>query len=277
MIILNDECSSKVEHEDGLSSHQISSKMRSIITKLKGRFMSEDGSSVDYAGLGKSEEFKAYCSTVYELRHVDLSTLSQDELKCFFLNIYNSLTIHALVHQSKSGNVPTPKNVADFWSIHCYKIGGYVYNLDDMEHGVLRANKGHPSAGTDRFSASDERRNHIVSQLDPRIHFGLNCGATSCPPIRLYTPDKIDSQLDTATISFLSQEVTVKEDGEVEMSKLLLWYGKDFGQSDLEILQWINKVVGDKIPGLQHSLHNQDHPPTIIFKDYNWDVNSTST
>jgi len=277
MIILNDEYSSDIKHEDDLSSHQISSKMRSIITKLKGRYMSEDGSSVDYAALGKSDEFQHYCRTVYVLRHVDLSSLSQDELKCFFLNIYNSLTIHALVYQSKSGNVPTPKDVANFWSIHCYNIGGYVYNLDDMEHGVLRANKGHPSAGTDRFADSDERKKHIVTQLDPRIHFALNCGATSCPPIRLYTPEKLNSQLDTATISFLSQEVAVKENGEVVLSKLLLWYGKDFGETDLEILQWINRAVGDKIPALQHSLENQDLALKIVFKDYNWDVNSTST
>ena len=29
-----------------------------------------------------------------------------------------------------------------FWRIHAYNIGGLVYNLDEIEHGVLRANKG---------------------------------------------------------------------------------------------------------------------------------------
>ena len=33
--------------------------------------------------------------------------------------------------------------VPGFWSITCYNIGGLVYSLDDIEHGVLRANKGH--------------------------------------------------------------------------------------------------------------------------------------
>ena len=35
-------------------------------------------------------------------------------------------------------------------------------------------------------------------------------------------------------------QVVVKADG-VEVSKLLLWYGKDFGSSDKEVLQWIQQ------------------------------------
>ncbi len=36
--------------------------------------------------------------------------------------------------------------VPNFWKIYSYDIGGLVYSLDDIEHGVLRANKGNNSA-----------------------------------------------------------------------------------------------------------------------------------
>ena len=78
--------------------------------------------------------------------------------KCLFINIYNSLTIHAMVFQSCKGQIPdspikvsfkyfsvvaeNPWQVSGFWKIHAYNIGGLVYTLDQMEHGVLRANKG---------------------------------------------------------------------------------------------------------------------------------------
>jgi hypothetical protein len=82
--------------------------------------------------------------------------------------------------------------IRGFWKIHCYNIGGAVYSLDDIEHGVLRANRGHPAAGgRPQFGPEDPRRRGLVVQeLDPRIHFALNCGARSCPPIRVYTEEK---------------------------------------------------------------------------------------
>ncbi len=36
--------------------------------------------------------------------------------------------------------------IPNFWKIYSYDIGGLVYSLDDIEHGVLRANKGNNSA-----------------------------------------------------------------------------------------------------------------------------------
>ena len=121
-----------------------------------------------------------------------------------------------------------------FWRIHAYNIGGLIYNLDEIEHGVLRRNKGHPNAGKQEFLDDDPRAKVSLTSLDPRIHFALNCGARSCPPIRVYTEDKIEAQLDTASRSFLDQEVRVIKDPAtgnwtLELSKLFLWYGADFG------------------------------------------------
>ena len=121
-----------------------------------------------------------------------------------------------------------------FWRIHAYNIGGLVYSLDEIEHGVLRMNKGHPNAGKQEFADADPRAQVALTSLDPRIHFALNCGARSCPPIRVYTEDRIEAQLDTASRSFLDQEVSlIKDPGTgkwtLELSKLFLWYGEDFG------------------------------------------------
>ena len=62
---------------------------------------------------------------------------------------------------------------------------------------------------------SDDRRNCLVLDLDPRIHFALNCGAKSCPPIRVYSPPNLDSQLNRAAASFLCAdegEITLERD-----------------------------------------------------------------
>ena len=58
--------------------------------------------------------------------------------------------------------------------------------------GVTEGNawSGHPASGRAEFEASDPRVSVSLTVLDCRVHFALNCGARSCPPIRLYTADK---------------------------------------------------------------------------------------
>ena len=51
-------------------------------------------------------------------------------------DIYNSLTIHGL---AASEELPSSVlGVEQFWQKTAYDIGGLVYSLDDIEHGVLR-------------------------------------------------------------------------------------------------------------------------------------------
>lgn len=227
-------------------------KLRIIITGLKGSHMNEDGSKVDYSSMGQSDEFREYCNIAARLQYLEPENFSEDKRKALFLNIYNCLTIHAMVHQSASGSIPeSPMKVPGFWKIHAYNIGGCVYNLDEIEHGVLRANKGHPNAGKPEFQESDPRLRVSLTELDPRIHFALNCGAKSCPPIRVYTEERIEQQLQTAAQSFLDQEVLFKEledkSFDVELSKLLLWYQADFGPSPADLLHWVARHRSDKI------------------------------
>jgi len=79
-----------------------------------------------------------------------------------------------------------------------------------------------------------------------RIHFALNCGARSCPPIRVYAAAKLETQLNTAARSFCSQEVRLTEDkSAVEMSKILMWYRSDFGSDDAAVITTVAGQVFD--------------------------------
>jgi hypothetical protein len=51
---------------------------------------------------------------------------------------------------------------------------------------------------------NDPRKQFMVTEVDPRIHFTLNCGAESCPPIGVYHGDKLESELKRATNGFLN-------------------------------------------------------------------------
>ncbi len=102
-----------------------------------------------------------------------------------------------------------------FFKKYKYLVGGLVYSLEDIEHGILRKNDNFNTSllslisfyfkgrgnGT-RFLKNDPRRKFILEEVDPRIHFALNCGAKSCPPILVYEEDDLDAELDIATRNF---------------------------------------------------------------------------
>lgn len=108
-------------------------------------------------------------------------------------------------------------------------VAGERLSLDGIEHGLLRRSRwklGLGYVGNPRPSGFE--RAHRVRRVDPRIHFALNCGATSCPPIAAYDRERLDEQLELATTNYLRAET--RRDGDaLRVPSLLLWYIGDFG------------------------------------------------
>ncbi|MFD1552735.1 DUF547 domain-containing protein [Putridiphycobacter roseus] len=167
-------------------------------------------------------------SIVADLAHASsdqLYGLKTDAQKlAFWVNIYNAfyqLRIH-------------DKGVVREKVFHLKKIeiAGKKYSLDQIEHGILRRGKNKYTAGLFpipfQYLALKSLR---PTKLDHRIHFTLNCGVVSCPPIAFYNADQLDVQLDLATESYLSTS-TKKDDllQKVIVSRLFLWFYYDFGR-----------------------------------------------
>ena len=103
--------------------------------------------------------------------------------------------------------------------------------MDDIEHGILRRSKVKWSFGYfNKLFPSAFEKKHRVDTLDYRIHFSLNCGATSCPPIAFYKPEQLDKQLEVATKVYLSGEAAYNEaDNTVALPALMGWFRGVFG------------------------------------------------
>ena len=118
-----------------------------------------------------------------------------------------------------------------FFTTTAYDLGGQIWTLDGIEHGCLRGNKKKPGGAAPLFADHDPRARLKMAELDPRIHFALNCGAKSCPPIRLFTPEKLDAQLSLAARGFCTDPDNVFVDNDaktVMLSAIFNWYGADF-------------------------------------------------
>jgi hypothetical protein len=198
-----------------------------LASRMLGAFARATGVAgrVDYQALGVSAEFGSAVDAARGLASVRLATLSaREERLAFWINVYNALVLHAIV------GLGVRRSVARAWNFFgraAYRIGAFVFTADDVEHGVLRGNRRRVLRPRLPFGARDPRRAFALSPLDPRVHFAINCGARSCPPVGVYRAETIDAQLDLATRSFVNAEVSL-EHGHVVCSRLLKWYRGDF-------------------------------------------------
>jgi len=168
-----------------------------------------------------------------------------------------------------------------YWKWTAYEIGGHIFSLDDIEHGILRGNAvSTAGCGKTHFAQNDPRLAFVLPK-DARIHFALNCGARSCPAIRVYDAQNLERGLAAATTTFCSSEVKMiekKSTIEFQLSHLFKWYRKDFepgdgGQGD-PVLHWI--AENSTSSGLLKQIHEafeSDKKIEITYLPYDWSSN----
>ena len=95
------------------SNPNLISQLRKMLLRLKGEFMAEDGSGVNYALMSKSEAFETYKILALDLQNINLEALKANEAerKAFFINLYNILMIHGLIAQGSLPEAPTKVEV----------------------------------------------------------------------------------------------------------------------------------------------------------------------
>jgi hypothetical protein len=146
----------------------------------------------------------------------------------FWTNVYNAVTQRAL-----AADPGRYERRQQFFTADLVAVAGRPLSLDDIEHGILRRSHHKLTLGYLRVprpfrSAFTDR--HAPDERDPRVHFALNCGAASCPPVAAYTREAVDEQLDLTTRGYLDEHVEYDPgEGTVWVPRVMLWFRGDFG------------------------------------------------
>lgn len=163
---------------------------------------------------------------------------SRNKKLAFWINAYNANTIKLILK-----NYPI-KSIMDLhngkpWDAKWIKIDQRTLSLNNIENDIIRP----------KFN-------------EPRIHFAVNCAAKSCPPLlnKAWTASNLNSNFERQTKSFINNSnYNSITSGNVEVSKIFDWYGKDFG----DLRAYLNKYSKTTISS----------GTSINFKSYNWDLN----
>lgn len=212
-----------------MPSGDLAARLRLAINQLKGEGIDPERGTVDYRGLAAAPAYAEYRAAAQMLARFDLTTLKDmNERKAFWINLYNALIIDAVIAYGAQRSITEIPAVFDRAA---YVVGGFRFSANEIEHGILRANAGHPFIPGAQFRRGDPRLAFAVDHIDSRLHFALVCAAKSCPPIGFYVSKRIDSQLDLAARHFAGSGNVLLDRGTmtVQLSQIFSWYAADFG------------------------------------------------
>jgi hypothetical protein len=206
----------------------------------------ESNGLVDYKGfIEDSTKLNTYLSLLSSTH--PRQTWSENERIAYWINAYNAFTVKLIVDYYPVKSIKEIKKGIPFlnsvWDIKFIRIEGETYDLNNIEHSILRK----------EFS-------------DARIHAAINCASISCPLLRgeAFVAEKLDKQLDDAMHSFINDPIRNRvKAGEAEISKIFRWFGGDFKKHAGSVRTFINQYANEKV----------SDKGKIAHLDYNWSLN----
>lgn len=192
-------------------------------------------SSVDYmeTSVQLLEALKSGAETADLSSRLEKSTLAElrdqldtdDKKFAFWINVYNAYILINL--KAKPGYYD---NRREFFKLPLVNIAGEQMSFADIEHGIIRRSQFEYFLGYVRNPFVARYKKQLrPDDKDHRIHFALNCGARSCPPVQVYRPETLDHQLEASSNNFLTEFSSYdSEKKSVLTTPLFSWFRGDF-------------------------------------------------
>ncbi len=193
--------------------------------------------NVNYKGFNTDRtSLRSYITSLEDNTPID--TWTKEDKLAYWINAYNALTIDLIL---RNPSVKSIKDIKDPWDQRLWKFGSKWYNLNQIEHEILR------------------------KMNEPRIHFAIVCASVSCPKLQntAFTASGLEKQLANATKEFLSDSSKNNlSKNRIILSKIFKWFGKDFKQNQ-SLIDFLNNYSDIEI------LENASKS----YMDYDWNLN----
>lgn len=202
---------------------------------------------VDYKGfIRDSAELHRYLRLL-ETSHPSDKGWTREEQMAYWINAYNAYTVDLIIRNYPTESIKDIKRglafVNSVWDIKFIKIQGYTYDLNNIEHNILRP-----------------------VFKDARIHAAVNCASYSCPRLRneAFTAKRLEEQLDSSMRNFVNDPVRNKIGAEkANISEIFKWFKGDFERDAGSVREFINRYAETKLT----------EKTDISYMEYLWTLN----
>ncbi|TNE60348.1 MAG: DUF547 domain-containing protein [Bacteroidetes bacterium] len=213
---------------------------------LLKKYVDPDG-LVDYRAFQQDTVALDRYLAVLERAHPDDRTWSRAEQMAYWINAYNAYTVRLILRHYPVSSIkdiqPGLAFVNSVWDLKFIHIQGYTYDLNNIEHNILRA-----------------------VFKDARIHAAINCASYSCPRLapEAYTAGQLDTQLEAAMRRFVNdpQRNRIIPD-QVQVSRIFSWFRGDFVRDAGTLRDYLNRFSEVPVP----------EGTAIGFLEYDWRLN----
>lgn len=236
-------------------------------------------SVVDLSLALQDEKYIQFEEEICELQGVNMSSMEDNEKTAFIINVYNLMIKYAQIKYGVPGNAAQRSS---FFGGIKINIGNDLFSFSELENGILRANSKAPYSLSKPFAnKGDNRLKLSLEKVDNRIHFALNCGAQSCPPVKKFTATDLQEELRIVASAFCEQDdniriIDTKENSELCLNMIFKWYGKDFASSTNELPSTIvNYLRGQRKETLQKMIDSKTSIK-VKFNTYDWNAPVTN-
>lgn len=202
---------------------------------------------VDYKGMQKDSTRLNKYLELLSGSHPNKKSWTKEEQMAYWINAYNAFTVKLILDHYPVNSIKDIKQGIPFvntvWDIKFINIQGQEYDLNNIEHGILR-----------------EFWN------DARIHAAVNCASYSCPRLRdeAFTANELDAQLDDAMKLFINDSRRNKiGTDKAELSEIFNWFKGDFKDDAGSLQKFINRYSDKKITDQMDISH----------LEYDWKLN----
>ncbi|KAJ4963846.1 hypothetical protein NE237_023785 [Protea cynaroides] len=186
-----------------------------------------DGDKFNYA----ATMLKKFRSLVERLEKVDPNKMKREEKLAFWINIHNSLVMHAYLayglHHNRIKSTSLVLKAA-------YNVGGHSINSYVIQSSILgcQPRQSAPwlrtlfSPGA-KFNTWSNGHVYALDYPEPLVHFALCSGTYSDPAVRVYKARSIFQDLKLAKEEFIQASTYIHNDTKIILPKLLYYYAKD--------------------------------------------------
>mmetsp|Transcript_23647 Transcript_23647/g.39676 ORF Transcript_23647/g.39676 Transcript_23647/m.39676 type:complete len:501 (+) Transcript_23647:261-1763(+) len=249
--------------------------VKKLFSEVQGRFTNNEG-LVDYAAMAEDPKYREFQEAVCEFQRADIHVMDHNTKLAFFVNLYNVIVLHAF---TELGIATSSIQRSKYFEEAKYIVGGCTLSLVDIENGILRGNRKAPYHYSKQFG--NDRVSVEVLPLkycEPRIHFALNCGAKSCPPIKTLSTGAVQEELRIVAMAFLEGETNCLVDtasNTLHLSSIFNWYAEDFGATDVDVAKFVVQFLrGAKKDSLQSMIDTNKVKKKFLV--YDWTTNASN-
>lgn len=191
-----------------------------------GRFMTLSVQMLE--GLRDGADVEAIVKIFQESTLAEISEEidTDQEIYAFWINVYNAYILYVLNEHPEYYD-----DRRSFFKKQYIEIAGRTMSFADIEHGIIRRSQKEYFLGyLGHLFPPKYQKELRPDQRDYRVHFALNCGAKSCPPVAILQPETLDAQLNELTAIFLTSVTSYDQNSNtVTTTPLFSWFRGDFG------------------------------------------------